>query len=225
MNRQQYIAIEEYVRSCMQDIAHYKDHIYRVLYVALDIAKHEKHVDTDVLVASCLMHDIGRKSQFENNALSHAIAGSEMAFAFLLEHGWMKKQAERVKLSIAAHSFRTSSKPHSIEAKILFDADKLDATGALGIARTLLYLGQVSQPLYTLLDDGTVSDGSQDNVYSFFQEYKYKLEKLYDILYTDRGRELAKQRKAAAADFYKNMLREVRSAYECGTDLLKDILE
>lgn len=225
MDTRKYKLIEKFMLSCMRDSAHDKDHIYRVLYVALDIAAHEKNVDMDVLVAACLLHDIGHKSKFENTALSHAIAGSEMAYAFLLQNGWMKKQAERVKLCVAAHSFRTNSKPHSIEAKILFDADKLDAAGAVGIARTLLEIGETAQPLYTLRDDGTVSDGSDDSVYSFFQEYKYKLEKLYGMLYTERAKELAKQRQAAAAAFYESMLNEVRYTHECGTKLLKEVLE
>ena len=58
----------------------------------------------------------------------------------------------------------------------MFDADKLDVTGAMGIARTLLYKGKVSEPLYSLLPDGTVSTGEDDTEPSFFQEYKYKLE-------------------------------------------------
>ena len=53
--------IEEYMLECMQDSAHDKEHIYRVLYVALDIAEQERHVDYDLLIAACLLHDIGRR--------------------------------------------------------------------------------------------------------------------------------------------------------------------
>lgn len=54
--------------SCMEDSAHDKEHIYHVLYNALEIAKTEMNIDYDVLIASCLLHDIGRKEQFENPA-------------------------------------------------------------------------------------------------------------------------------------------------------------
>lgn len=64
---------------CMEDTAHDKEHIYRVLYNALEIAKTENNVNYDVLIAACLLHDIGRKEQFENTALCHAIVGSEKA--------------------------------------------------------------------------------------------------------------------------------------------------
>ena len=59
----------------------------------------------------------------------------------------------------------------------MFDADKLDVTGAMGIARTLIYKGIVSEPLYPLLPDGAGNETP-----SFFQVYKYKLEHIYDIL-------------------------------------------
>ncbi len=73
------------------------------------------------------------------------------------------------------HRFRRDSQPQSLEAKILFDADKLEVTGAIGIARTLIYKGEVAEPLYHMLPDGRVSDGTGDTSPFFFQEYKYKL--------------------------------------------------
>lgn len=65
--------------------------------------------------------------------------------------------------------FRKDNLPQSIEAKILFDADKIDASGAIGIARTLLYKGQIPQPLYSLASDGMVLDGTNDEQESFFR--------------------------------------------------------
>ena len=90
-----------------------------------------------------------------------------------------------------------------------------DVVGAIGVARTLVYKGTVSAPLYTRRD-GKISDGREDKTPSFFQEYCYKLEKLYDRFYTDRGRELALQRRAAAVRFYKNLYEEVTQLDEQG---------
>ena len=103
-----------------------------------------------------------------------------------------------------------------MEAKILFDADKLDVVGAIGVARTLVYKGTVSSPLYTRKENGQISDGREDTQPSFFQEYCYKLEKLYDRFYTDRGRELALARREAAVSFYENLYREVVAFDEQG---------
>jgi uncharacterized protein len=209
----------------MKDSAHDKEHIYRVLYVALDIARLEAEVDIDILITACLLHDIGREEQYADPSVCHALAGGEKAYAFLVSIGWEEKRARHVRACIKSHRYRTDLLPQSIEAKILFDADKIDATGTLGIARTFLYKSMENEPMYSFSDDGTVSDGSGDTESSFFQEYRFKLEKLYDRFYTKRGNEIAKERQASAAAFYENMLKEVRSSYEPGKGLLEKILK
>ena len=103
--------IEKYMLECMQDSAHDKEHIYRVLYVALYIAEQERHFDYDVLIAACLLHDIGRQEQFENPSLCHAVAGAERARKFLLEKGFPEKFADKVSSCIKAHRFRSSNPP------------------------------------------------------------------------------------------------------------------
>lgn len=110
--------------------------------------------------------------------------------------------------------------PSTIEAKILFDADKLDVCGAIGIARTLLYKGIVGEPLYTLARDGSVLDGTTDTDPSFFQEYKYKLETIYDHFFTKEGARLAKTRQDAAARYYQDLLSEMRAVYENNAERL-----
>lgn len=90
MTNETYKILENYMLSCMDDSAHDKEHIYRVLYNALAIAQTEDNVDYDVLIGSCLLHDIGRKEQFENPALCHALVGSEKAYQFLIENGFDK---------------------------------------------------------------------------------------------------------------------------------------
>ena len=122
--------------------------------------------------------------------------------------------------------FRSSknNRPQSLEAKILFDADKLDVTGAMGIARTLVYKGSMSEPLYSVLPEGRVSDGEKDTEPSFFQEYKYKLEKMYSLFYTKKAMEKARERQQAAIDFYNCLYREADSAYKGGREELDRLL-
>lgn len=225
MNKSNYDLIEKYMLSCMEDSAHDKEHIYRVLYAALEIAKEETNVDHDVLITACLLHDIGRKEQYEDPSVCHAQVGGEKAFKFLREHGFENDFSVRVKHCIETHRFRKNDPPRSIEAKILFDADKLDVTGALGIARTLMYKGTVAEPLYTVTPDGSVSNGENDTVPSFFQEYKRKLEGIYSKFYTVRGKEIAKKRQQAAIDFYESLYSEVSSSYQNGKELLLQIIE
>ena len=224
MDNATYQLLENWMHSCMTDSAHDREHVYRVLYTALDLAAQEKTVDMDVLITACLLHDVGRQEQFENPALCHARVGGEKAYRFLLDNGFEEAFARQVKACIVSHRFRKGNPPESIEAKILFDADKLDVTGAIGIARTLLYSGENGRPLYSLAADGGISGGKGDSEDSFFREYKFKLEKIYDRFYTTRGREEALKRKEAAVSYYENLLREVRSSY-AGRLRLEELLE
>ena len=224
MTREIYQTIENYMRATMADSAHDCEHVYRVLYNALEIAKTEE-VNYDILIAACLLHDIGRPDQIADRSLCHAQVGSEKAYKFLLEMGFDADFAEAVRHCILTHRFRKNLPPQTMEAKILFDADKLDVTGAIGIARSLLYQGQAAGPLYTVNADGTVGEGGEEEGDSFFREYKFKLEKIYDRFYTRRGRELAQQRRQAAVSFYENLLAEVRQDYDLGSALLRQLLE
>lgn len=222
MKKETYALIENYMLSCMDDSAHDAEHIYRVLYNALEIAGDEENVDHDILITACLLHDIGRREQFADPTLCHAAVGSEKAKTFLLEQGFLADFAEQVAHCIATHRFRKSNQPQTIEAKILFDADKLDVTGAIGIARTLMYKADTKERLYTLRPDGTISNGEGETAPSFFREYKFKLEKLYDRFYTAKGAAMAIERRQIAADYYNALYREVNDGYVSGKQRLQN---
>lgn len=217
--------LEQYMHLCMRDSAHDKEHVYRVLYIALDIASHEQDVNFDVLITACLLHDIGRQAQFDDPTVCHAGRGAEMAHGYLIDAGFDSDFCRHVADCIRSHRFRKNSPPESIEAKILFDADKLDVAGAMGIARTLLYNGEMGEPLYSRAADGSISDGSEDIAPSFFQEYHYKLKKLYTRFYTRRGMELAAERQSHAVQFYADLLRETCAAYDAKLFLSQLLLE
>ena len=84
----------------------------------------------------------------------------------------------------------------------------------------VLYNGCVSQPLYSVLPIGLVSTGENDTEPSFFQEYKYKLEKLYSRFYTETAKRMAKERQKAAVAFYNHLYQEINSSYQKGAALL-----
>lgn len=224
MDKKQFELVEACMLACMADSAHDREHVYRVLHTALLIAQSEKNVNMDVLICASLLHDIGRAEQFAEPALCHARVGGEKAYRFLTENGFSREFAEQVRHCVAAHRYRANCLPETLEAKILFDADKLDAAGAMGIARTLLYQGREGEPLYRLTADAMVSDGAEDTAPSFFREYKFKLETLYDRFYTKRGRELALQRRQAAADYYNALLREARQSHDAGKAVLEALI-
>jgi uncharacterized protein len=224
MQQDLYLKIEKYMLSCMNDGAHDCQHIYRVLYFALDIAN-EYDVEKDVLITACLLHDIGRGAQFHDPKCDHAIVGGEMAYDYLRYIVLAENKADHVKTCIFTHRYRNNNPPQSIEAKILFDADKLDVTGTIGIARTLAYKGIVSEPLYSVDKYGNVLDGKCGESPSFFLEYNWKLKNVYDRFFTNRAKAIAEDRRKASVDFYKNMYKEVNSIHQTGLRLLKNSLE
>lgn len=142
MTRETFQLLDGYMRSCVCDSMHDPTHIYRVLARALKIAETEPGVCPDVLIAACLLHDIARSEQYDDPRLCHAQEGGRKATAFLRENGFEEPFIQKVCACIQTHRYRTAIPPQSIEAKILFDADKLDTAGAMGIARTLMFQGK-----------------------------------------------------------------------------------
>lgn len=221
MTKETFHQLETFMLSCMADAAHDREHVYRVLYQALELAEAEAAVDRDVLIAACLLHDISRGEQLADPTVCHARAGAEKAYRFLLEQGFSREFAEKVRHCIATHRYRSDAPPQSIEAKLLFDADKLDVSGAVGIARTLLYGGRAAEPLYALRADGSLSDGTDDGTPSFLYEYQFKLKRVYSGFYTARAAELARTRQDAAAAFYDSLCRELRTVVDGGREALE----
>lgn len=226
MKEQEYREIEQYMLETMRDSAHDQFHIYRVLYAALDIAEGEEAVDRELLITACLLHDIGRGKQEADPRVDHAAAGGEMAYGYLTGRGWEPERAARVRDCIASHRYRKGREPRSLEGKILFDADKLDVAGAVGIARTLIYRGQTGEPLYLLNERGeALTEPTDADRTTFFQEYHYKLKQLYGRFYTARATELAAARREAAEHFYEALFREVSTLHGEGAGRLYNLLE
>ena len=113
-------------------------------------------------------------------------------------------------LGNATHRFRGGNPPKSLEAKILFDADKLDVCGALGVARTLMYQGHHRQPLYETRDGHILQTGGD----CFVNEYNRKLRRLYGGFLTQEGARLAAGRKRAAEAYYQALMEEVEFGRE-----------
>lgn len=222
MTKENYNRIEKYMLECCGESVHDSEHIYRVLYNALDIAQTESNVNLDILITACLLHDIARVDELDNKEIDHAIYGSEKAYIWLTQNGFDEMFSKSVCECIKTHRYRGNNIPQSIEAKILFDADKIDAAGFMGIARTLMYKGLKGQPLYTT-ENGIVQDGSS-NRKSFFGEYVFKLSKVYDRLFTDRAKKITNNMKTDAQYFYETMFTNINNSYLNGQRAIENIL-
>lgn len=224
MKKTEFRKIESYMLECMKDSAHDSEHIYRVLYTALHIAETELKVNTDILIAACLLHDIGREAQYKDPDICHAAEGGKMAEKFLTSIGWIKKDSRHVKDCISTHRYRSDNPPKTMESKILFDSDKLEVAGALGIARTLIYKGHVGEPIYTAtngkIDSGTDSKSPE----SFYKEYHFKLKKMNTKFYTKEAQNIADKRKEISKLFFNSLVNEIDEEYGF-KDHLPKILE
>lgn len=185
------------------DSAHAFDHVLRVLALAEHIAQAEG-ADLEIVRTAALLHDIGRAEE-SRTGLDHALIGAEQAREILRGHP--PDRVEAVVEAIATHRFRADRPPQSLEAKVLFDADKLDAIGAVGVARAFMLGGKEGQPLWRPVP--TDYDGSPVEDYSPVHEFVFKLSKLRDRMLTPTGRRLAERRHRIMVDFFIALEEEV----------------
>lgn len=213
MERKQFDQIAAYMDQCMSDAAHDKEHVWRVLGYALRLAAEEENVNYDLLIAACLLHDVGRAAQYKDPSLDHAAVGADMAAQWLLEHGYEESFCEGVRKAILSHRYRTGGggRAESIEAQILFDSDKLEACGMMGLFRTLAYCNYVGEPFYTVGADGKVEFTAEAPA-SVVQEYCYKLSKLGDRFYTKGAKRLEKEMAPTLTSAVTDTVNEVNAA-------------
>ncbi|AQR97999.1 HD domain-containing protein [Clostridium saccharoperbutylacetonicum] len=211
--------IIEIVEQKLTCSAHNLDHVFRVYNLCLLLAKYEKDVDLEILIPSALLHDIARveESQDKTGKIDHAVLGSIMAEEILKKLEYEEEKIEKIKHCIVAHRFRTGNEPNSIEAKILFDADKLDVIGASGIARTFMLAGQFGQRLIDndslneYMNSNTVENGRLKDVskHTPFIEYEVKFKKIPNKLYTEKAKEIGKERLKFMDEYFNRLKSEI----------------
>jgi uncharacterized protein len=186
--------------------SHNWDHTLRVRRLCERIGAAEG-VDMDVLLVSAYLHDIARSQQDDSNgAVCHAEKGAQLAAAIVNKLPLTAGQKDNILHCIRSHRFRGSHKPRTPEARVLFDADKLDAIGAVGVARAFLFAGEVGARLHSESADVektrpyTVDDTG-------YREFKVKLFKIKDRILTRAGQELAADRHVIMEEFF-NRFRE-----------------
>lgn len=189
-------------------------HVERVLKLALYLGRREK-ADLGILEVAALLHDIGRREEIKaKGAFCHAEAGSALAQKILEKYKFNKGAVRNIVHCIRTHRFRDRRNvPKTIEAKALFDADKLDSIGAVGLGRAFLFAGGAgSGNLYTGNERRLAKTGRD---YSFtkedsaFLEYEIKLKKIKDVMLTASGRRIALARHRFMVSFWQQFWQEV----------------
>ena len=187
--------------------SHAWDHTQRVYNLCLHIGESEG-ADMEVLKIAAYLHDVGRPFQDESKgAICHEEKGVEMARALLGKYLISEGQKTNIIHCIRSHRFRGDCQPETLEAKVLFDADKLDAIGAIGIGRSFLFAGEVGAKLHNpyINPEDTRPYTEEDTGY---REFKLKLSKIKDRMLTAEGRRMAKERHAFMEMFFERFLQE-----------------
>jgi uncharacterized protein len=197
------------------DPVHGFDHVLRVYQLAERLATAED-ADLEIVRAAVLLHDAeGSRSAGGDHAERkvHHHAAADFARQVLEAEGWSEARIAAVQHCILSHRFRDDSEqPQTLEARILFDADKLDAIGAIGVARAIAYAARDGQPAFSQPSEHFLKTGEKEpgEGHSSYHEFLFKLQKLKERMYTPSGRILAEERNRFMSEFYQQLQAELR---------------
>jgi uncharacterized protein len=184
------------------DAAHDFDHVLRVTALAVHIAQAES-ANVEIVRTAALLHDIG----LDNGRVRHEETAAERARGILA--GQPPEKVEAVAQAIRSHRFRAGPPPQTLEARCLFDADKLDAIGAIGVARVFAYGGAAGQRLWAEVPEG-YDEHSASGEHTSVHEFVVKLAKIKDRLTTETGRRIGRERHDFMAAFFARLEVEVK---------------
>ena len=190
------------------DAAHDFDHVLRVTRLEAKIGAAEGAEATVVRLAA-LLHDLPAAPAAGSAArLHHHHTAATAAAALLRQRGAGNELVEQVVHCIRTHRFRDQSElPQTLEARVLYDADKLDAMGAIGVARAFAFAGSHDNRLWSAPWDVIAPEGAKPagHEYTPVHEYVFKLRRLQATLYTATGRAMGQTRHRVMVDFFARL--------------------
>lgn len=189
--------------------SHDWEHTMRVERLARHIAKIES-ADLEIITLAAYLHDVGRMYEDRSHGkICHAEKSAKIARDLLTKENLSSGKIEQVLHCIKAHRFRGKIQPETKEAKVLFDADKLDSIGAVGIGRAFQFAAEIGAKLHNpdVEIEKTESYSKEDTAY---REFMVKLRKIKSRMLTTEGRRLAKERHKFMVAFFERLNQEVK---------------
>lgn len=190
------------------DFSHGFTHIQRVLTFCLVIGKKE-NADLEILEAAALLHDIARSKEDTGEVEDHAKESAFMANKILADIGFPKEKIQNVFHSISVHRCK-GEPPQTLEAKILQDADRLDALGAIDIARVLgstFQSKKYNRPVYVDEPYSGDSDGNKSAIHYIIYKTVHPKRKPENFN-TETGRKIAEERFKFSLEFIDRFIKE-----------------
>jgi uncharacterized protein len=187
--------------------SHAWDHTLRVYNLCMHIGRAEG-ADLDVLKIAAYLHDVARPLQDQSKGtVCHAEKGAEIAGDLLRDYPLSKGRKQNVIHCILSHRFRGNRHPETVEARVLFDADKLDSIGAIGVARTFQFAGEVGAKFHNpCIDPGDTQEYTDED--TGYREFRLKLSKIKEHMLTAEGHRIARERHSFMEAFFKRFLQE-----------------
>jgi uncharacterized protein len=199
----------------LDDAVHGFDHIERVYHLCEKLAEAEG-ANLEIVQAAALLHDSQGSAPDGSERPNHHLLSAEFAGHVLKDEGWDELRIQAVQHCIRAHRFRhNGEEPATIEAKVLFDADKLDVIGAIGAARTLGYALKAGTPFFSEPSPKFMQTGEKEpgELHSAYHEYLFKLRKISSMLYTKAGHHLAVERQSFLNQYFDELAAEYRGQH------------
>jgi len=189
------------------DVAHDFEHVDRVLKNAKMIAKKEK-VDIRMMTAAVLLHDIVSYPKSDPRSKNSSIESAKKSKSILKKYNFTPGEIQTISDAIRDHSASRGVVPQTNVGKILQDADRLDALGAIGIARTFSVGGSEKRPFYNTADPFCKRHSPDDKSWTLDHFYK-KLLLLEKTMNTKTGKIEARKRLKIMKKFLEELKKEI----------------
>ncbi|MCF6175183.1 MAG: HD domain-containing protein [Victivallaceae bacterium] len=184
-------------------------HTQRVMHNAEILLAANPNADGNAVRLAALLHDIARPEELQaKGKICHAKSGAEIARKLLCEYKFTDPVLiERVSNAILRHRFRRNNPPQTLEERIIYDADKLDSIGAVGIGRAFHFAGREGAKLHNS-EEAAINSAAYSREDSAYREYLVKLRHISERMLTVAGRELAAERAAFMDQFFERLNHE-----------------
>jgi len=189
------------------DSAHDFEHTMRVYKNAQKICKKEK-ANEKLVLSAALLHDIVSYPKSDKRSKTSSIESAKKSKKILEKLDFTKKEITIISDAIHDHSFSQNKIPKTIEGKILQDADRLDALGAIGIARVFATGGSLKRPFYNIDDPFCKRRIPDDHTWTV-DHFFAKLFKLESLMNTKSGKAEAKKRTRILKEFLNQLKQEL----------------
>ena len=201
-------SIKNEVKKIMNnDSAHDFEHVMRVYKNAQKICKKEKG-NEKLILSAALLHDIVSYPKSDKRSKLSSLQSAKKSKFMLKKYDFSKDEIEIISDAIRDHSFSQNKIPETLEGKILQDADRLDALGAIGIARVFATGGSLERPFYNIDDPFCKSRTPNDKIWTVDHFYQ-KLLKLESLMNTKFGKVEAKKRTRVLKEFLNQLKQEL----------------